>query len=72
MTEFGKTPLLPAGQLEKIGYNILIYPVSLFRLAAGHTKSALECLKRDGFQKQLISEMMDREEINGLLNYKPE
>jgi methylisocitrate lyase len=72
MTEFGTTPLLAARDFEKLGYNIVIYPVSLFRFAAGHTRAALRTLKRDGNQQQLIAEMMNRQEINMLLDYKPE
>ncbi len=72
MTEFGQTPMLTANQFEDLGYSIVIYPVSLFRFAAGRTKAALENLKRHGNQQQLISEMMSRDQINALLNYKPE
>jgi len=72
MTEFGRTPLLTAEQFEQLGYNIVIYPVSLFRYAAGHTKAALEIIKRDGNQQQLIKGMMTRDQINELLGYKPE
>jgi methylisocitrate lyase len=72
MTEFGATPLFTAWQFAELGYNIVIYPVSLFRFAAGHTNAALRSLKEAGNQKRLIAEMMSREEINALLNYKPE
>jgi methylisocitrate lyase len=72
MTEFGKTPMLTAKQFEELGYNIVIYPVSLFRYVAGHTKAALKSLKKSGNQKQLIPEMLSREEINALLNYEPD
>jgi methylisocitrate lyase len=72
MTEFGQTPMLTANQFEDLGYSIVIYPVSLFRYAAGHTKAALESLKRKGNQEQLMAEMMSRDQINGLLNYKPD
>lgn len=72
MTEFGRTPLLTAEQFQSLGYDIVIYPVSLFRLAAGRTLEALESLRTDGNQKKLIASMMHRERINDLLKYKPE
>ena len=72
MTEFGQTPMITANQFEDLGYSIVIYPVSLFSYTAGHTKAALESLKRKGNQEQLIAEMMSRNQINKLLNYKPE
>ena len=72
MTEFGRTPLLTAGQFEELGYNIVIYPVSLFRFAAARIRSALENIKMNGNQQKLIAEMMTRDQINELLDYKPE
>lgn len=72
MTEFGRTPMLTAGQFEALGYDIVIYPVSLFRYAAGRTIAALDSLRRDGSQKGLTAAMMRRGRINSLLGYKPE
>ena len=72
MTEFGRTPMLTAGQFESLGYDIVIYPVSLFRYTVGQTQSALQSLRKEGNQKKLIGAMMRRERINGLLEYKPE
>jgi methylisocitrate lyase len=72
MTEFGRTPMLTAGQFKSLGYDLVIYPVSLFRYTAGWTQSALEILRRDGNQRKLTGAMMHREHINGLLGYKPE
>lgn len=72
MTEFGRTPMITAGKFESLGYNIVIYPVSLFRYAAGQTLSAIESLHKHGNQKKLVPGMMRRERINRLLGYKPE
>ena len=71
MTEFGKTPLISWREFEKIGFNIVIFPVTLFRLAAGRMARALEVLRKDGHQGTLLPEMMSRDEINRLLNYQP-
>ena len=35
MTEFGKSPVLSASQLEDLGYNLVIYPATTLRLAMG-------------------------------------
>jgi methylisocitrate lyase len=72
MTEFGRTPMLTAGRFESLGYNIVIYPVSLFRYAAGRSLSALESLRRHGNQGGLVSGMMRRERIDRLLDREPE
>ncbi len=72
MTEFGRTPMLTAAQFRELGYNIVIYPVSLFRFSAGHMKAALESIKEHGNQQQLLDEMMTRDQINELLDYEPQ
>lgn len=71
MTEFGKTPFTTADEFYKLGFQIVIFPVTIFRYLAGRTAHALEILKKDGFQKNLIAEMMTREEINKVLSYDP-
>ncbi|MFQ5715770.1 MAG: oxaloacetate decarboxylase [Nitrospinales bacterium] len=71
MTEFGKTPLLRAREFTELGYNVVIFPVSIFRHHAEKTKVFLSRLKEDGSQKQLVREMMPRSEINSYLNYRP-
>jgi methylisocitrate lyase len=72
MTEFGRTPMLTAAQFRELGYNIVIYPVSLFRFSAGQMKAALERIKTEGNQQQLLDGMLTRDQINELLDYKPE
>lgn len=69
MTEFGKTELIPHKVFEKIGYNIVIYPVSAFRLALKAVKEGLDVLFQDK-QEQLISKMQTRDQLYKLLRYK--
>lgn len=71
MTEFGKTPFITTGEFEKLGYQIVIFPVSVFRYLAGSASRALERIKKDGCQKNLVTQMMSRDEINKILNYDP-
>ncbi len=70
MTEFGKTPFISAREFMDLGYNIIIFPVSLFRYHAGQTKMFLSRLMQEGTQQHLVNGMMNRAEINGLLDYK--
>lgn len=70
MTEFGKTPFLTVKEFIDLGFNIIIFPVSLFRFHAGQSKSFLAQLKQEGTQRHLVKGMMSRSEINGLLDYK--
>jgi methylisocitrate lyase len=46
--EGGKTPFLPARELEAIGYNLVIYPVSATYAAARAVTGLMEELKRTG------------------------
>ncbi len=71
MTEFGKTPYIAYQDFFKMGYQMVIFPVSVFRYLAGRTVEALEAIKRDGSQKNLVDKMMPRGEINKLLEYDP-
>ena len=69
MTEFGKTDLIPHRVFEKMGYNLIIYPVSAFRLALKAVEEGLDILSRDG-QEQLIPKMQTRDRLYQLLKYK--
>ena len=69
MTEFGKTPFIKAGEFRKMGYRIVIFPVTLFRIAAKAMDDALEALLKDGTQEGIISNMMTRKEQYELINY---
>lgn len=71
MTEFGTTPFIKAKEFMGLGYNIVIFPVSLFRYQAGQAKIFLSRLKEDDSQEHLVPEMMDRAKINSILNYEP-
>jgi 2-methylisocitrate lyase-like PEP mutase family enzyme len=44
----GKTPMLPAERLEKMGYRIAIYPSETQRAAIHAMRNALSTLKREG------------------------
>ncbi|MBS0536685.1 MAG: isocitrate lyase/PEP mutase family protein [Proteobacteria bacterium] len=47
----GKTPILPAEELEKIGYRIAAYPLVAFSAAIAATRAALEALKTSSAEK---------------------
>ncbi|WP_069813196.1 methylisocitrate lyase [Streptomyces sp. TP-A0874] len=70
MTEFGKTPLLSASALEDLGYNIALYPVTLFRLANGAIEDGLRTLAADGTQESLLPRMQTRSRLYEVLGYE--
>lgn len=63
--EGGKTPVLPAGELEAMGYRVGIYPSQTHRAAIAAAKRVLDVLKRDGDTAAIERELAtfnDREE----------
>ncbi len=70
MTEFGKSELFTAKELEKIGVNIVIYPVSLLRLAMGAAERGLQTLKDEGTLKSEVPNMQTRSRLYELLDYE--
>ena len=69
MTEFGKSPLLSARELEKLGYRIVIFPLTAFRGALKKIDEVYSDLSRKGTQREFISNMMSRKEYYDLINY---
>ncbi|WP_406485189.1 methylisocitrate lyase [Streptomyces microflavus] len=70
MTEFGKGPLLDTATLESLGYNIALYPVTLFRLAMGAVEDGLRTLAADGGQQALLPWMQTRSRLYEVLGYE--
>ncbi|RYZ60201.1 MAG: methylisocitrate lyase [Proteobacteria bacterium] len=70
MTEFGKSKLLTYDQLSNLGYNIVIYPVTTFRLAMGATVEGLAEIKAKGTQEGLLSKMQHRKDLYNLTRYE--
>lgn len=69
MTEFGKSPLLSAGQLSDLGYNVVIYPVTTLRLAMHAVEAGLREIAETGTQSGLIDRMQHRSRLYELLRY---
>src|ERR1700730_13617108 len=71
MTEFGKSPLLSFHDLMELGYRMVIFPMSAFRVAMRASEGFLRALKKSGTQKDWIDEMQTRQELYELLDYDP-
>jgi len=69
MTEFGKTDLLDVGTLASVGVNVVIYPVTLLRLAMGAAEQGLRTIAAEGTQKGLLGQMQSRAQLYDLLGY---
>lgn len=70
MTEFGKTSLLKTSELESLGINLVIYPVTGFRLAMQAVEEGLEVLAREGTQESLVPRMQTRKHLYEILRYE--
>ena len=71
MTEFGKSPLLTFDQLSELGYRMVIFPMTAFRIAMKATAEFFAELKRSGTQAEWLDRMQTRKELYELLNYDP-
>lgn len=69
MTEFGKTPFLTVSEFQRLGYKIVIFPVTLLRLAMKGVETGLREIKQKGTQQDLIGVMQTRNELYKLLDY---
>jgi methylisocitrate lyase len=71
MTEFGKTPIIPLARFGEMGYDCVIYPVSLLRVAMGAVTRALAQLKNEGSVAPFLDQMQTRKELYELIGYTP-
>ncbi len=69
MTEFGKSRLLNKKELEDLGFNVVIYPVTTLRLAMGACDRGLDAILRDGDQNGILDQMQHRRDLYDLLRY---
>ena len=70
MTEFGKSKLLNYKELESLGYNIVIYPVTTQRLAMKSVEDGLRAIFVDGHQNDIIDKMQTRKRLYELVEYE--
>ena len=70
MTEFGKSKLLNKKELENLGYNLVIYPVTTQRLAMKSAEDGLKSIFKDGHQNNIIDKMQTRKRLYELVEYE--
>ena len=70
MTEFGKSDLFSTSQLRDAGVQIVIWPVSLLRMAMGAAGRALDTLNDEGHLTSRLGEMQHRADLYDLLDYE--
>ena len=70
MTEFGKSELFTSQQLADVGVNLVIWPVSLLRIAMGAAGRALDTLNEEGSLTGRLGEMQHRADLYELIDYE--
>jgi methylisocitrate lyase len=70
MTEFGKTPYLSVQAFAEMGYAMVIFPMTLFRVMAKAGETLLADLKRSGTQQPWLDRMQTRSELYRLVRYE--
>jgi methylisocitrate lyase len=70
MTEFGKSDLFSTAQLQDAGIDMVIWPVSLLRMAMGAAGRALDDLDTKGHLRDRLDEMQHRADLYDLIDYE--
>jgi methylisocitrate lyase len=70
MTEFGRSPNLDVTTLGRLGYRMILFPLSAFRSAMAAARSTLQSLAELGHQGDCLPGMLTRADLYELLGYK--
>jgi methylisocitrate lyase len=69
MTEFGRTPFFTASEFEAMGYKMVIWPVSAFRVANKAQAALYAAIRRDGGTHKMLDRMQTRAELYETIGY---
>lgn len=69
MTEFGRTPQIALSDWSDFGYELVIYPVSAFRIAARAIEGFYGRLRAEGSAASSLDQMMTRAELYEAIEY---
>jgi methylisocitrate lyase len=70
MTEFGKTPLITAARFQELGYQMVIFPMTGFRMMLKALDDCYAELVRTGTQARLMDQMRTRAELYERIEYQ--
>ena len=71
MTEFGKSPSLSVSELGELGYKMVIFPQSAFRVSMKTTGEFFRALQEAGKPDEWLDRMQTRKELYATLDYDP-
>ena len=67
MIEGGKTPLMPAAELQALGVSVVLFGLTTLYATAGAVRDALGALRRDGNTQAVLDRMIPFAEFNALV-----
>jgi methylisocitrate lyase len=70
ITEFGKTPLFTREELESVGVQLILYPLSAFRAMAFAAQHVYQTILQTGTQQSCLDRMQTRDELYTILDYQ--
>jgi methylisocitrate lyase len=70
LTEFGKTPQMSAEHLARLRYNLVIFPMTAFRVMLKAVGEAYAEIRATGTQAGLLDRMRTRAELYELIGYE--
>jgi methylisocitrate lyase len=70
MTEFGKTPYLSVSEFAELGYRLVLFPMTAFRVMLHSARETFRILRETGTQSSLLDRMQTRAELYELIHYR--
>ncbi len=70
MTEWGQTPYITVKEFARMGYNVVLFPMTVFRMMARAGEEALLELKKNGTQEPFLGRMQTRQALYEVLEYQ--
>lgn len=69
MTEFGKTPIIPVSRFKELGYQMVIFPMTAFRVMLKALDECYAELLETGTQAGMLDGMRTRKELYERIDY---
>lgn len=69
MTEWGQTPYITVKEFSGMGYHVVLFPMTVFRVMAKEGIAVLLELKKEGTQQFFLDRMQTRQELYEVLEY---
>jgi methylisocitrate lyase len=69
MTEFGMSPLMTVEHLSEVGVELVLYPLTAFRVMSQAAGAAYQTIRKTGTQSSILDQMQTRKELYEVLDY---